>query len=73
MGRAAEGEAAGRQPALRGEWATDPVTLRRVAAALLSQLGGELPTAPAEEPLASAGYLDRCTHTSLSQVRGDAR
>jgi len=72
MNRAAEDGTAGWWPALAAECANDPVTLKRVAAALLGQLGGTMPAAPA--PLIGpAGYLARRTATPpFSQVRRDA-
>jgi hypothetical protein len=71
MGRAAGKEAAGGQAALAGDCATDPVTLARVAAALLRQLGGTMPvpTAPALGP---SIYLDRRTVTLLTRIRKES-
>jgi hypothetical protein len=59
MGRAATDGAAGGQAAFAVETSTDPATLERVRAALLEQLGGELPAAPAYWPAGPAGHLDR--------------
>jgi hypothetical protein len=52
-------------------WAVDPVTLRRVMTALLTQLGGVLPVVAEYEPPDRPGdYLERRTSTPLRHVRG---
>jgi len=57
--------------ATQGCWAADPATLRRVMAALLTQLGGALPVVAGHEPPGRPGdYLERRTFTPLRHVRG---
>ena len=60
--------AAERQAARAAECVTDPVTLERVAAALLTQLGGTMPAEPATVP-GPPCHMDRRTVTPLAPVQ----
>jgi hypothetical protein len=65
MDRAAGNGAAGGQTVTAARTSTDRATLERVRAALLCQLGGTVPAAPAPR-LGPAGYMDRRAVTPSS-------
>ena len=62
--------AAGGQAVNRDRRTADLVTLRRVRAALLADLGGSMPARPPEPETGSREGMERRTFTPLRHARG---